>query len=82
MNKAQLSAVHLYIEPGFAHMRSYVKRIWVIWNLSEIQMASRDAYQKLCGLVAGSRSSGTRLYKLILGRLAKQELLAVGYKPL
>ena len=22
MNKAQLSAVHLYIEPGFAHMRS------------------------------------------------------------
>ena len=34
------------------------KRIFELGqSLSEIQMASRDAYQKLCGLVAGSRSS-------------------------
>jgi len=26
-------------------------------------MASRDAYQKLCGLVAGSRSSGSNISK-------------------
>jgi len=35
-------------------------------------MASRDAYQKLCGLIADPGSSGTRLYKLILSRLAKK----------
>ena len=35
MNKAHSSAVGLNIGTGFAHMRSIVQRIWVIWNLSQ-----------------------------------------------
>ena len=30
MNKAQLSAARLYIEPGFAHMRSIVRAYGLI----------------------------------------------------
>jgi len=36
-------------------------------------MVSRDAYQKLCDLIADPGSSGTRLYKLILSRLARKK---------
>ena len=32
--KLNCVAPRLYDAKGFAHMRSYVKRIWVLWNLS------------------------------------------------
>ena len=32
--KLNYVAPRLYDVKGFAHMRSYVKRIWVLWNLS------------------------------------------------
>jgi hypothetical protein len=49
------------------------KRIFELGqSLSEIQMASRDAYQKLCGLVAGSRSSGSMIRSILI-RLARKK---------
>ena len=40
-------------------MHSQEKCIWVNMNLSRDPMASRDAYQKLCGLIADPGSSPT-----------------------